>query len=115
MGMAYNICVEISRYDIGKIEAIKIAANREWEFNGWNEHDGELTASADGSLGFLESEEQFAKRFSVAVWRANGKFCEVVIHAGCLEEIPYGTHSLDANDFERIKAEIEDSTCASVA
>jgi hypothetical protein len=39
---------------------------------------------------------------SVAIWRANGGFCEVVVNATYLEELPYEIHSLDQADYDRL-------------
>ncbi len=114
MSRAYNMGVEISGYDASKTTAIKDAAAVQWEFDDWNECDGTLTAFADGSLGGGETEEQFAERMSVAVWSANGKFCEVSIVATYLEDLPFETYSLDESDFERLKAKIADAGVSSV-
>jgi len=48
------------------------------------------------------SEEQFTERLSVAIWRANDGFCEVVVNATYLEELPYEIHSLDQTDYARL-------------
>jgi hypothetical protein len=107
MSRFYNMGVEISGHDAGKIEAVKDAAAGEWKFDDWNECDGKLSAYADGHLCGGESEKQFAERVSMAVWRANGKFCDVSIVATCLEDLPCETYSLDEDDFDRLKAESE--------
>ena len=61
-----------------------------------------LTASEEASLCGGESEEQFTERLSLAVWKANGEFCEVTINATYLENLPYEIHSLDEDDYERL-------------
>ena len=101
MSATYNMSIEISGHDIGRREAIKIAAEREWGFDFWKENRGSLRASADDSLCYRVSVEQFAEQFSLAVWRANGKFCNVEIVAGCLEEIPYEEYLLTEEDYMR--------------
>jgi len=101
MGLAYSMSVAITGHNVRKTEAIKAAASGEWEFDSWKENPGTLVASADGRLSYHESEEQFAERLSMAVWRANGFFCIVEIVAGCLEEIPYETHLLTEVDYMR--------------
>lgn len=112
MSRFYNMNVEISGHDADKTAAIKDAATREWEFNDWDVYDGKLTANADGSLCGGETEKQFAERLSVAVWAANGKFCNVSIDATYLENLPCETYSLDEDDFERLKAESGNKDCA---
>ena len=47
---------------------------------------GHLRASAQDWLAGGESEEQFTERLSVAIWRANGAYCEVSVDATYLEE-----------------------------
>jgi hypothetical protein len=70
-----------------------------------------LQASASDWLCGGESEEQFTERLSVAIWRANGEFCEVVVNATYLEELPYESHTLDQDDYDRlIQAEIGGTT-----
>ena len=104
MSRAYNMYVAISGHVASNTTAIKDAAGGEWEFDAWDEWDGKLTASADGHLGGGETEKQFVERLSMAVWRANGLFCDVVIHATYLEDLPCETYSLDEDDFEQLKA-----------
>ena len=113
MSRAYNMGIEISGHDTDKTMAIKDAANGEWEFDDWDQHDGKLIAYADGHLGGGETEEQFAERLTKTAWRANGKFCYVSIVATYLEDFPYEKYSFDEDDFERLKAEIEDNADAS--
>jgi hypothetical protein len=38
----------------------------------------------------------------VAIWRANGGYCEVVVNATYLEDLPYEIHTLDQTDYERL-------------
>ena len=66
-------------------------------FGQWN-----LQASAQDTLGGGESEEQFTERLSVAIWRANGSFCELVVSATYLENLPYETHTLNQEDYDRL-------------
>ncbi len=109
MSMFFRLDVEINGHAEDRIDAIKNAANGEWEFDDWDEHQGTLIVSGYDYLGGgEESKKKFAKFFTNAVWRANGKFCNVVIHATCLDYLPYETYSLDEGDFERLKAKIED-------
>jgi hypothetical protein len=78
-------------------------AEAEWPFSSWwSSGDGNIQASASDWLCGGESEEQFTERLSVAIWRANGSFCEVVVNATYLEELPYETHVLDESDHARL-------------
>lgn len=107
MSNFYRISIEIRRHDSAKSDSIKDAAASEWSFEDWYEREGKLTCCAESFLGAGESEKEFAERVSVAVWRANGKFCDVSVHATYLEDLPCETFSFDESDFERLKAEIE--------
>jgi hypothetical protein len=108
MSRPYNMDVEITEHDPARSHAITAAADAEWSFGEWSE--GErldaaellLTASGDGWLCGGESEAQFTERLSLAIWKANGCYCKVVVSATLLEMQPYKTHSLDQSDYERL-------------
>jgi hypothetical protein len=103
MSRFYEMGVEISGYDAEKESQIKQAAGNQWPFEDWwSSGEGDLRASAQDSLCGGESEEQFTERLSVAIWRANGGFCEVVVNATYLDELPYEIHSLDQADYDRL-------------
>ena len=96
MSRYYDMGVEILGYAPGREDQIKQAAEKEWPFVDWSSSgDENLQASAQDSLGGGESEEQFTERLSVAIWRANGNFCEVVVGAAYLDNLPYETHVLN--------------------
>jgi hypothetical protein len=95
--------VEISGHDPEKEPQIKQAAESEWPFEDWwSSGEGDLQSSAQNTLCGGESEEQFTERLSVAIWRANGGYCEVVVNATYLEELPYEIHSLNLEDYDRL-------------
>jgi hypothetical protein len=102
MSRYYNMAVRIRGFDQQRTDRIKGAACDEWEFDNWNFHDGNLTASADGKLCGGETEEAFAERLAKAVWAANGGYCEVEVNATYLEELPCETHCLDEDDYARL-------------
>lgn len=102
MSRKYEMSVEIAGCPPHRIDAIKAAAGQEWPFDDWYEDEGMLTASAEGSLCGGESEEEFTERLSLAIWKANGEFCEVTVNAYYLEELPYEVHCLDQEDYERL-------------
>jgi hypothetical protein len=103
MSRYYEMGIEILRYDPEKEDQIKKAAENEWPLsNWWSSGDGTMQASAPDWLCGGESEEQFTERLSVAIWRANGGFCEVVVNATYLEELPYESHTLDQDDYDRL-------------
>jgi len=102
MSRYYNMVVRIHGFDQQRTDRIKGAACDEWEFDNWNFHVGNLTASADGKLCSGETEEAFAERLTKAVWAGNGGYCAVEVHATYLEELPYESHCLDEDDYARL-------------
>ena len=102
------MAVEISGYDRDKASEIQAAAEREWPFSDWwlagdeDESEPEMQASAEHSLAGGESEEEFTERLSLAIWRTNGGYCEVIVSATFLENLPYEIHTLDEDDYERL-------------
>jgi hypothetical protein len=103
MSRYYEMGVEISGYDPAKASQIQKAAQDEWPFSDWwSSGDGELRASAQDALCGGESEEKFTERLSVAIWRANGAYCEVSVDATYLEELPYESHHLDEDEYARL-------------
>ena len=61
-----------------------------------------MHASAQGNLSGGESEEAFTERLSLAIWRANDKFCHVTVDTTYLENLPYETHVLDESEYARL-------------
>jgi hypothetical protein len=102
MSRFYEMSVEISGHRPQQADAVRAAAASLWNFADWDEKDGVLMSSARENLCGGESEEQFAERVSVAVWRANGAYCDVTVDATYLESIPHKTHSLDQADYARL-------------
>ncbi len=102
MSRYYEMGVEITGHRPDKADAIRDAATNEWEFADWYDQDGKLTASAEGSLCGGETEEEFTERLSMAIWQANGAYCEVTVNATYLESLPYETHCLDEDDYTRL-------------
>jgi len=99
--------VDIVDYDPVREKAIQAAAKAMWPFNDWDisSPDGQemaMNASAEGNLSGGEGEEEFTERLSLAIWRANGRFCQVSVNATYLENRPYETYSLDEDDYSRL-------------
>lgn len=102
MSRYYGMNVTISGYNQQNAEAIMDAAKGEWPFAEWFDSDDQITAYAENNLCGGETEEQFTERITVAIWRANGAYCEVSVDATYLESLPYETHSLDEDDYARL-------------
>ena len=102
MSRYYEMTVEISEHRADRAAAIQDAAAGQWEFTDWFDQEGTLTASAEGSLGGGESEDEFTERLSLAIWRANGAYCDVIVSATFLENLPYEVYQMDEADYARL-------------
>ena len=102
MSRHYDMSIEILRHRSERVGSIKEAAEREWPFADWFDDKEKITASGEANLCGGESEEEFTERLSMAIWKANGEFCEVTVNATCLEDLPYEIHCLDEDDYERL-------------
>jgi hypothetical protein len=102
MSRYYGMSVTISRHDPKKVRKIKAAAKGQWPFEDWQGAGEELRAYAEDNLYGGETEEQFAERLAVAVWRANGTYCDVVVDATYLESLPYESHCPTEADYARL-------------
>jgi len=102
MSRFYEMSVDVSGYDPEKVAEIQAAAEGEWPFDNWYDSGESLTASGQENLSGGEGEEEFTERLSLAIWRANGGFCRVVVDATYLENLPYETHELDETDYARL-------------
>jgi hypothetical protein len=103
MSRHYEMTVTISGHDPAKESQIQSAVAAEWPFDDWSKQgEGEMCSCAQDDLCGGESEEVFAERLSLAVWRANGAYCKVVVKATYLEDLPYETHSPDEDDYARL-------------
>jgi hypothetical protein len=94
--------VEVSDYRPEAIDKIKEAAEGEWPFEDWTQAGERLSSYGESSLCSGETEEEFTEQLSVAVWRANGAYCQVVVTATYLENLPSETHSLNEDDYARL-------------
>ena len=104
MSRMYGMYVRITGHDPDRAEAIKIAAQAEWNFEEWLEYPEELSANADGKLCGGEGEEEFSNRLAGAVMKANGKACEVDVCCTSLEDLPHENYCYDAEDYEKLVA-----------
>ena len=68
----------------------------------WRQDDEKCRHPQRHSFAGGETEEEFTERLAVAIWRANGGYCEVIVNATFLENLPYEIHTLDEDDYERL-------------
>lgn len=102
MSRYYEISVDISNFDDEKRHDIIEAAQNEWDFEDFECFVEERLFSANrGYLSGGESEEEFAACLTEAIWKANGKFCNVNVTATFLEELPYESYEFDEEDYQR--------------
>jgi len=101
MSLAYEMHVEVRGFNQERAEDIKNAANEEWPFGGWNGSPYCLVAIGQSQLCGGETEDEFAARLAITIWQANGGCCRVGLCATYLEELPYETHVLDKEEYER--------------
>lgn len=102
MSRPYHMGVEISGFSEDRVQAIKTAAEGEWPFGHWAEHEGQLISSAESSLCGGETEEEFTDRLAKAIWKANKAFCFVDVRATYLDALPCEIHSRDESDYESL-------------
>lgn len=110
MSRFYEMRLEISGFDPLKRYSIEIAAEKEWdEFSkNWSHREGVLRTSGHSYLTGRMTEEEFVDQLTVAIWKANGKYCKVEIVAVCLEDLPSEYHKRDEKDYERLKDHMEE-------
>lgn len=93
MSRAYRMMITVNGFDFNRYDDIDEAIRNEWTISHtWPEHptpkDIEVDWQGDCRLCGGESEDEFAVRVTRAIWKANGKICNVTIHATYMEEMP---------------------------
>lgn len=103
MSRSYLISVEVHSPDLNRLFDIETAAQKEWPFKEWDwlETLKLLSVYAEGSLCCGENKEEFVNRLTKAIWKANGGYCQVLVSATCLEDIPTDDYELTQDDFFR--------------
>ena len=112
MSRFYGMSVRISNYDPAKADAIIEAATEEWPFEGLVSDDAELSGYGEDHLNAGYSEEDFVADFTAAVWRANGAYCDVVVSATYLEDLPSESYQMAKADYARLVADKTDTQTA---
>ncbi|MGE0608440.1 MAG: hypothetical protein AB7O62_15195 [Pirellulales bacterium] len=102
MSRSYNMSVYVTEFQPERADAIRQAAQAEWNFEWCQDVDGDIYGDADGSLGGGETEEEFVDRLSQAIWQANGGFCELQIIATYLESLPHESYYPTPEDYHRL-------------
>ena len=110
MSRWYEISVTIKNYKAGRLKQIEQACREEWSFapedfirertDPRKRRYDQLTATAQGNLCLGEQEHELANRLVRGIWKANGGYCYVVVHATYLENLPYETYTFDEDEFK---------------
>lgn len=118
MSRYYEMSIEVKGYDDTKEIDIREAVDQEWGVDdSWcGEHDtvynerGELvsgvrsvTYNGRNNLTGGEGEDEFARRVSRAIWRANGTFCAIEVRCVYLDDPPCELYTFDEEDYEKWK------------
>jgi len=100
--------VEIKDYKARNLNKIVRTCRKEWNFapddfirertDPLKKRYNKLVATAQGSLCLGEKEQEFADRLVRAIWKANGGYCYVEVHATYLENLPYDTYTYGEDD-----------------
>lgn len=98
MSRFYEMSVTIEDFDKAKRSEIEEAASEEWEFGDFGSNRDRIFSTGQSNLCGGESEEEFAKRLATAIFKANGKPCEVHVGATCLEDLPTENYFFNEND-----------------
>jgi hypothetical protein len=111
MSSLFNMRVIITKHDESKEKEIIAAANEEWNFDDepetretdyYGKPDHQLILSGNSYLGGGEVEQEFADRLAVAIYKANGKFCGVLVISTYLEELPTEEFKFELKDYRRL-------------
>ena len=104
MSRYYGMSVGIADHNPERVDAIKQAADEEWDFgDSWYDApDSKLFADSNGYLISGESDEEFAERLTRAIWTANGGYCRVNVCATYLESLPYEEYVLEEEDYQQL-------------
>lgn len=101
--------IQVMDFKKSRLSRIEKACLAEWDFDSEAfsvEVDSKsirtLTGKGIGSLCGGESEEEFADRLAIAIWKANGSYCEIEVQALYLEDLPYEQHIREEDDYKRL-------------
>lgn len=110
MSRYYGMSVEIKGYDPKRSAEIQEAAGQEWNWDDdWYENKRPkevpaMTCYGESNLCGGESEEEFARRLKLAIWKANQAYCDICVCATYMEELPYESYCGDEDEYEKAKA-----------
>jgi len=108
MSSWYKIEVSVNAFDLTKEDAIIEAARTAWDFDNVTKTDKNvktLYISGESQVGGEITD--YIGRFAKAIWKANGKYCDIDVQALCVEDLPFEDYSLDDEDYTRLMGEVK--------
>lgn len=105
MSREYRMDIIVDKHNEEKYDDIKEAIEEEWVVDDCLLTELEASFSGESSLCGGESEEEFAKRISTAIMKANEGPCKVTVHAAYLEDLPHETYNFDETDYAKLMKE----------
>lgn len=107
MSRYYHMAVEITDFKPEKADLIINALQCDWDYDYVSQRydPNKLYLVGESNLVGGESEEEYAARVAVTVWRINGEYCEVEVVATYLEDLPYEIYTFDDTVFDTMKDE----------
>ena len=103
MSRSYEMAIEVSGIKKERRKSVLKAVRKKWNIEVVDSGRHGIFLSGEGSLCGGESEEEFARRLSRAIWQVNGGYCEVTIKATYLDELPYETYSFGPEEYKQIR------------
>jgi hypothetical protein len=101
MSRHYQFDIEVRDYDPEKIFLIWEADGQQWEFEAWYESSEKHYTSTSGTGNLAGcGEQEFAQQLTKDIWKANGAFCQVIVNATYLEDLPVETYDLTEEDYQ---------------
>ena len=102
MSRAYEMAIEVTGIARGRKKQVKKAVRSQWNVEATGGKGRDAFMAGEGSLCGGESETEFSERLARSVWQANGDYCEVLVRATSLEELPYETHYFGRGDYKKM-------------
>jgi hypothetical protein len=103
MSRSYEASITISNYNVSNEFWIKDVCFDNWNWDELKQtsNNNEIYGFGKSSLCGGEHEEEFARRLTRAIWKANNGFCKVEIVMTCLENLPFEVYQLDENEYHK--------------
>ena len=103
MSRSYEMTIMVSNFKPAKKKDIIEACRNDWEINDGDiwEESSVLTCFGQSYLGDGETEQEFTDHIAGEIWEANGEFCNVLVTATHLEDLPSEEHERGLQDYRK--------------